>query len=98
VHAADSELVARAGLRFLYAPTPAEADFLGRLKIVSDVGGHARSITGAAEWDLGATTSANLPDGSVPMWRPGFQVLRARAATPGTRRRTAVDRPQRDLR
>jgi FMN phosphatase YigB (HAD superfamily) len=90
IHAPHPELIARVGLRFLSAPTPAEAAFLGQLKIVTDVGGRPKSITGAAEWNLATTKGETLPDGTLPMWRPGFERLRAttrRDVRPRTRSR-----------
>ena len=78
IRAPSAGLVARAGLRPIYAPTAAEADVFGRLQIASDFGGRMKSITGALEWDLAAVEGDLLPDGVVPIWRPGFQALKKR--------------------
>ncbi|MCB0190911.1 MAG: HAD-IA family hydrolase [Anaerolineae bacterium] len=71
-------LTTRAALRFVYNPTLAEATLFGRLKIVSDFGGRLKSITGASEWNLKEIEGDLLPDGTVPIWRSGFQVLKER--------------------
>jgi predicted HAD superfamily hydrolase len=70
------ELVARTALRVIYAPTPAEAAVFGQLKIAPDFGGRAKSITGAIEYDLKHISGEYLPDGTVPLWRPGFHALK----------------------
>lgn len=76
ITAPEPGLVARIALRFLYAPTVAEAEFFGRLKHASDFGGGMKSITGVLEWDLKKVYDETLPDGMLPMWRPGFKVLK----------------------
>ena len=76
IMAADPELVARVALRVIYAPTAAEVSAFGRLRIASDFGGCMKSITGALEWDLREISGETLPDGMLPIWRPGFQVLK----------------------
>lgn len=72
----DPELVARLALRPVYAPTAAEAAVFGRLQIASDFGGRMKSITGALEWDLRTVAGDLLPDGTMPIWRPGFHTLK----------------------
>lgn len=69
-------LTARTALRVIYNPTLAEAGLFGRLKIASDFGGRLKSVTGASEWDLKEIPGELLPDGTIPIWRPGFQVLK----------------------
>lgn len=69
-------LTAQAALRVIYNPTLAEAELFGRLKIASDFGGRLKSVTGASEWDLKEIQGELLPDGTIPIWRPGFQVLK----------------------
>lgn len=76
IKAPDPSLVSRIALRFLYAPTAAEATTFGRLRMSPDFGGHMKSITGALEWDLKKLNGETLPDGTVPMWFPGFRVLK----------------------
>jgi predicted HAD superfamily hydrolase len=75
IKAPDPSLVSRTALRFLYAPTAAEATTFGRLRMAADFGGHMKSITGALEWDIKKLNGETLPDGTVPMWLPGFRVL-----------------------
>jgi glycosyltransferase involved in cell wall biosynthesis/predicted HAD superfamily hydrolase len=77
MEAPDPGLVARIGLRMIYAPTAAEAETFGYLRMASDFGGPMKSITGALEWDLRRINGEALPDGTVPMWRPGFCVLKS---------------------
>jgi predicted HAD superfamily hydrolase len=77
ITAPDPGLVARIALRVIYAPTVAEVSAFGRLSIASDFGGRMKSITGALEWDLKKINGETLPDGTVPIWRPGFQVLKS---------------------
>lgn len=72
----DPELLARLALRVVYEPTQAEAELFGTLKIATDMGGRMKSITGSAEWDLKSVTGNHLPDGTLPMWRAGFQALK----------------------
>lgn len=72
----DPELCAAVGLRMIHSPSADEAALLGALKLASDFGGRMKSITGASEWNLGTTTGELLPDGTMPMWRPGFEALR----------------------
>lgn len=79
LYPADPELVARVGLRMIHAPTLSEAEIFGRLKIATDFGGPMKSITGVSEWDLSRVTGGTLPDGSYPMWRSGFDVLKHNA-------------------
>jgi hypothetical protein len=76
LQAPDPGLVARAALRVIYAPTAAEASTFGGLQIASDFGGRMKSITGTLEWDLRKIKGDVLPDQTLPIWRPGFQVLR----------------------
>jgi hypothetical protein len=76
IRAPEPELVARTALRIIYAPTTAEATTFGHLRIASDFGGRMKSITGALEWDLKKIRGDILPDDTVPIWRPGFQVLK----------------------
>jgi hypothetical protein len=78
LHAPDPGLVARMALRVIYAPTPAEATIFGRLQIASDFGGRMKSLTGILEWDLAQIKGDFLPDGYIPIWRPGFQALKQR--------------------
>ena len=75
----DAEMVARVGLGWLTEPAPAVAEALGALKIVSDVRGIARSITGAGECNLAGVTGELLSDGSKPMWPAGRRVLLRRS-------------------
>ena len=75
--APDPGLVARIGLRIIYAPTAAEAKIFGHLRMASDFGGPMKSITGALEWDLKEIDGETLPDGILPLWRPGFHVLKS---------------------
>lgn len=77
----DPGLIARAALRVIYAPSVPEALAFGRLQIASDFGGHMKSITGVAEWDLTQIEGEFLPDGQLPIWRPGFTILK-QLATP----------------
>lgn len=70
------EICAPIGLGFLSKPDREEANLLGGLLHAQDFAGSMRSITGAAEWNLARVTGDILPDGTVPMWRPGFDVLR----------------------
>jgi hypothetical protein len=76
LQAPDPGLVARTALRVIYAPTAAEALTFGGLQIASDFGGRMKSITGALEWDVRTIKGDVLPDHTLPIWRPGFQVLR----------------------
>jgi predicted HAD superfamily hydrolase len=76
--APDPDLLARLALRLVYAPTDAQAALLGRLRIASDFGGRMKSITGVLEWDIQKLHGDLLPDGTVPIWRPGFHMLRRR--------------------
>src|SRR5262249_19214912 len=76
IRAPDPELVARAALRVIYAPTAAEATTFGGLQIASDFGGRMKSITGTLEWDLRKIKGELLPDHTLPIWRPGFHVLK----------------------
>ncbi len=76
LRAPDPGLIARAALRVIYAPTAAEAATFGGLQIASDFGGRMKSITGTLEWDLRNIKGDMLPDHTIPIWRPGFQVLR----------------------
>jgi predicted HAD superfamily hydrolase len=73
----DPGLVARLALRVIYSPTAAESAHFGRLAIASDFGGRMKSITGVMEWDLKKIKGETLPDGTLPIWRPGFEVLRS---------------------
>ncbi len=77
MEAPDPGLVARMGLRVIYAPTAAEAKIFGHLRMASDFGGPMKSITGALEWDLKEIDGETLPDGTRPIWRPGFHVLKS---------------------
>jgi glycosyltransferase involved in cell wall biosynthesis/predicted HAD superfamily hydrolase len=77
MEAPDPGLVARIGLRVIYAPTAAEAKILGHLRMASDFGSPMKSITGVLEWDLKEINGETLPDGTVPIWRPGFHVLKS---------------------
>ena len=70
-------VVARAALRVVYAPTAAEANVFGRLQIATDFGAPMKSLTGALEYDLKSLQGETLPDGMVPMWRPGALALKA---------------------
>lgn len=72
----DPGIIARIALRAIYAPTVAEATAFGRLRIASDFGGRMKSITGAMEWDLKKIGGDTLPDGTSPIWRPGFHILK----------------------
>jgi hypothetical protein len=36
-----------------------------------------KSITGVLEWDLKKIRGEILPDGTMPIWRPGFQALKS---------------------
>jgi predicted HAD superfamily hydrolase len=83
----DPELSARIGLKMVHSPNREEASFLGQLKMATDFGGKLKSITGAGEWNLGQIMGDTLPDGTVPMWRPGFESLRSLPP----RRRTTDD-------
>ncbi|MGH9022861.1 MAG: glycosyltransferase [Acidimicrobiia bacterium] len=76
----DPEVVARAALRFLHDPTAAEASVLGRLKVVTDLGGSPKSVTGVEEWDLARLQARRLPDGTIPMWSLGLAAMRRSAA------------------
>lgn len=69
-------LVARVALRTIYAPTVAEASAFGHLRIATDFGAQMKSITGTLEWDLRKIDGEVLPDQTLPIWRPGFQVLK----------------------
>lgn len=73
----DSELSARVGLKMVHSPDREEAALLGQLMLATDFGGKLKSVTGAVEWDVGQLLGDTLPDGTVPMWRPGFEVLRS---------------------
>jgi glycosyltransferase involved in cell wall biosynthesis/predicted HAD superfamily hydrolase len=77
MEAPDPGLVARMGLRVIYAPTPAEAKVFGHLRMASDFGGPMKSITGGLEWDLKEIDGDPLPDGILPLWLPGFHVLKS---------------------
>ena len=46
------------------------------MRIVTDVGGEGRSLTGSVEWDLEEVVGDHLPDGTAPMWAAGFRMLR----------------------
>jgi FMN phosphatase YigB (HAD superfamily) len=93
--APDPALVARAGLRVVYAPTAAEAAVLGRLEVVTDFGGPVKSLTGAVEWDLDDIAGEILPDGHTPMWRAGYYALkRTRASSPDNGRPPSSARRQ----
>ncbi len=70
------ELCAAIGLGFMSKPNRHDAELLGRLLHAQDFGGSMKSITGAAEWHLARVSGDILPDGTVPMWRPGFEMLR----------------------
>lgn len=70
------ELCAAIGLAFVSKPTRKDADLLGGLLHAQDFAGSMKSITGVAEWNLARVLGDVLPDGTVPMWRPGFEVLR----------------------
>ena len=76
VMSSNPELAARLALRVVYAPTAAQAKVFGLLKHACDFGGDLKSITGAIEWDLKKVSGETLPDGTLPIWRPGFQVLK----------------------
>jgi hypothetical protein len=76
IQAPEPGVVARTALRVVYAPTAVEAATFGQLKIASDFGGRMKSITGALEWNLKKIQGEFLPDGTVPIWRPGFQALK----------------------
>lgn len=78
LHAPDAGLVARAALRVIYAPTMAEALAFGCLQIATDFGGPMKSITGALEWNVRTLAGKSLPDGQIPIWRPGFRLLQER--------------------
>lgn len=80
LHGPDPALVARTALRTVYAPTIAEAATFGRLQIASDFRGQMKSITGSIEWNLAALDGELLPDGTLPIWRPGFHALRSAAS------------------
>jgi hypothetical protein len=69
-------LIARLALRAIYAPTIAEAFAFGRLKIATDFGAQMKSITGAQEWDIKKINGETLPDHTLPIWKPGFEVLK----------------------
>jgi predicted HAD superfamily hydrolase len=69
-------LISRLALRAIYAPTIAEASAFGRLKIATDFGAQMKSITGAQEWDIKKINGDTLPDHTLPIWRPGFEVLK----------------------
>jgi predicted HAD superfamily hydrolase len=72
----EAGVAARTALRFIYAPSIAEAKAFGRLRIASDFGASMKSITGALEFDLKKIRGDTLPDGKYPMWRPGFHALK----------------------
>lgn len=72
-----SDLCAGIGLRMVSRPSLAEALLLGKLHQSQDFRGSMKSITGIAEWDLGRVSGDLLPDGTIPMWKSGFEVLRA---------------------
>ncbi len=76
MQAPEPSLIAAAALRIIYAPTVSEAEIFGRLKIASDFGGSFKSITGVLEYDLKKAPGACLPDGTLPIWRAGFETLR----------------------
>ena len=84
------ELCAAIGLAVVRMPSKQEAELLGRLLHAQDFAGNMKSITGTAEWDLARLVGDILPDGTVPMWRPGFEALRtagrmaAKSAAPGS--------------
>jgi predicted HAD superfamily hydrolase len=69
-------LIAPLALKAIYAPTIAEASAFGRLKIATDFGAQMKSITGAQEWDLKKIHGETLPDHTLPIWRPGFHLLK----------------------
>ena len=73
--APDPAVIARAALRVVYAPTAAEAATFGRLRIATDFGAPLKSITGIVEHDVKTMQGETLPDGTLPMWRPGLRAL-----------------------
>lgn len=77
INASEPVLIARLALRVIYAPTAAEAGTFGSLRIATDFGGRMKSITGAGEWNLKTLKGEKLPDGTPPMWRPGFQAIKS---------------------
>lgn len=73
------DLCAGVGLKMVTRPGLDEALLLGGLLHAQDFGTRMKSITGMSEWDLGRVSGDLLPDGTIPIWRPGFEVLRASA-------------------
>ncbi len=71
------ELCAKIGLDILNHPQAGDAELLGGLLHTQDFQTSMKSITGLSEWDLSRIQGDLLPDGTVPMWRPGFEALRA---------------------
>jgi hypothetical protein len=104
VSSPSADMVARVGLGWLADPPPHVATVLGALRIVSDVRGNVRSITGVDEFDPLFATGELLPDGSRAMWPAGRDAVRramqqqARptgdddASTSSVTRRTGPDR------
>lgn len=70
------DLCAKIGLSVITRPTQADAELLGGLLHAQDFSGGMKSITGVSEWNLTRILGDLHPDGTVPMWRPGFEVLR----------------------
>jgi predicted HAD superfamily hydrolase len=75
-----ADLVAKAGLQPIYAPTFNQARLMAGLKISTDFGGGLKSITGIGDWNLDDLAKSwserqRLPDGTYPMWVPGLERL-----------------------
>ena len=84
IKAPEIALIARMALRVIYKPTIEEAKTFGSLKIACDFGEGAkmRSITGMLEYNLQDIQEEHLPDGTTPIWRPGFNTLKSSKVLP----------------
>jgi FMN phosphatase YigB (HAD superfamily) len=86
------DLCAKIGLSIVNHPTASDAELLGGILHAQDFSGGMKSITGVAEWNLARIQGDLLPDGTVPMWRAGFEVLRtAQRALPNSIERGSTD-------
>ncbi len=76
VGCADPDVVARIGMRPIYAPSTTEARRWAALALDTDVGAAPKSLTGLREWGPEGVLGAVLPDGQHRMWEPGARAWR----------------------